>query len=184
MIKNPMDFLPVKSGIKQLQNELPYAGTVEWIGLRPEKNAPMIETAQAHAVIGSGLQGDRFKGNALSKRQVTLIQAEHLAVIAAFLHRATLEPSLLRRNIVVSGINLLALKEKTFAVGDAVFELTGLCHPCSKMEKILGKGGYNALRGHGGITARVVKNGVIKIGDRVSVPANFTITDVQNKDAP
>jgi MOSC domain-containing protein YiiM len=117
------------------------------------------------------LQGDRFSGTALSKRQVTLIQAEHLAVIAALLQRDAILPALLRRNIVVRGINLLALKTKTFRVGEALLEMSGLCHPCSKMETILGLGGYNALRGHGGITAKVVLSGLIKRGDKV-LPAD------------
>jgi MOSC domain-containing protein YiiM len=157
--------------IKQLQNRFPHGGEVVWIGLRPERDAPMIEPEHAMALRGKGLQGDRFSGTALSKRHVTLIQAEHLPVIAALLQREAIPPVLLRRNIVVRGINLLALKTKTFSVGEALLEMTGLCHPCSKMETALGPGGYNALRGHGGITAKVVQSGLIKRGDKV-LPAD------------
>lgn len=153
--------------IKQLQNHFPHGGEVLWLGLRPERDAPMIEPEKAMAIRGKGLQGDRFKGTVLSKRQVTLIQAEHLAVIAALLQREAIPPALLRRNIVVRGINLLALKTRTFTVGEAVLEMTGLCHPCSKMEVALGPGGYNAVRGHGGITAKVVQSGIINRGDKV-----------------
>jgi MOSC domain-containing protein YiiM len=153
--------------LKQLQNQFPYPGTVEWIGLRPRRDAPMVAPAQASACIGKGLEGDRFSGVISSKRQITLIQAEHLVVIAALLRRDVIDPTLLRRNIVVSGINLLALKDKLFSVGEAVLEMTGLCHPCSKMEAVLGHGGYNAMRGHGGITAKVVRSGIIKLGDSV-----------------
>jgi len=174
MLKNPFLFPPMNRSIAQLQNEFPYPGQVMWIGLRPARNETMIETSQVFAGMGSGLEGDRFKGSALSKRQVTLIQAEHLAVIAALLRQDTVAPSLLRRNIVVSGINLLALKNRTFAIGDAVFEMTGLCHPCSRMETILGSGSYNAMRGHGGITAKVVKSGLIKLGDKVTARLHDT----------
>jgi MOSC domain-containing protein YiiM len=98
-----------------------------------------------------------------------LIQAEHLAALASLLHRDAIGPELLRRNIVISGINLLALKNKHFYLGTAELEMTGLCHPCSRMEEILGAGGYNAVRGHGGITARVVLPGQIKTGDVLSI---------------
>ncbi len=148
-----------------LLDTLPQVGCVEWIGIRPARNVPMkaLNSVQAH--VGLGLLGDRFKGRETSPRQVTLIQHEHLAVIASCLGIAELNPQLLRRNISVSGINLLALKTKYFEIGAAVFEMTGACHPCSKMEKILGEGGYNALRGHGGITARVIVEGEICVGD-------------------
>ena len=118
------------------------------------------------AVASKGLQGDRYK-NAGGPRQVTLIQGEHIDTIAAFLKKEQIDPSMLRRNIVVRGINLLALKEKQFNIGDAILEYSGDCHPCSRMEESLGKGGYNAMRGLGGITARVVKSGMIKVGDVV-----------------
>ncbi len=82
---------------------------------------------------------------------------------------AAVEPASLRRNIVVSGINLLALKNRQFSVGGATLAFTGLCHPCSRMETALGAGGYNALRGHGGITAAVLQGEVVRVGDDVRV---------------
>ena len=118
--------------------------------------------------IDSGLIGDRYAGRS-GERQVTLIQWEHLPVIASVLGLESLDPSLLRRNIAVSGINLLALKDKQFRIGDAVLKFTGLCHPCSFMETTFGPGGYNAVRGHGGITARVVSSGKIALGDNVFI---------------
>lgn len=93
------------------------------------------------------------------------MQSEHLPVIASIIKMKSIKPEQLRRNIVISGLNLLALKNKRFQLGEAVLEYTGLCHPCSRMEKTLGVGGYNAMRGHGGITARVVHAGRINVGD-------------------
>ena len=112
---------------------LPQKGTVRWIGVRPERDVAIIELTEVKVTRDSGLEGDRFSGGAGSKRQVTLIQSEHLATIGSLLHRSDVDPSVLRRNIVVSGINLLALKDKTFQVGSTTLEYTGLCHPCSKM---------------------------------------------------
>lgn len=147
----------------------PQAGEVIWIGLRTATRQEIEIVEETYARIGTGLDGDRYKGNADSKRQVTLIQAEHLAAIGSYLGRGIINPVLLRRNIVVHGINLLALKDHRIQIGEAVLEMTGLCHPCSRMEEVLGEGGYNAMRGHGGITARVLQEGAIRSGDRVTV---------------
>lgn len=115
-----------------------------------------------------GLQGDRYSGTS-GKRAVTLIQSEHLPAIASFLGRNHIDPALLRRNIVISSINLLALKGKRFRIGTALLQYTSLCHPYSAMETALGAGGYNALRGHGGITAKILEGGEIRVGDPVKL---------------
>ena len=154
--------------LQVLLNTLPQQGRVEWIGIRPSRNEAMIVLESVQVNLDQGLEGDRFSGRSGNPRQVTLIQQEHLDVIASCLHRESISPLLLRRNIVVSGINLLALKDKTFRIGEVVLEFSGLCHPCSKMERQLGAGGYNAVRGHGGITARVCEAGLIRVEDRIS----------------
>lgn len=151
-----------------LLNTLPQVGRVDWIGIRPSRGVPMIACDRVQIILDKGVEGDRFSGRSGNPRQVTLIQKEHLAVIAACLDLSHIEPSLLRRNIVVSGVNLLALKDKQFRVGEVVLAFSGLCHPCSKMERELGPGGYNAMRGHGGITARVISAGSIGINDAVT----------------
>ena len=152
--------------LQDLFNELPQIGYVQWIGVRPERKADMLIVDSVEAKAGLGLTGDRYNSRN-GKRQVTLIQAEHLPVIASLLNRDTINPALLRRNLVIKGINLIALKDKQFRVGDALLEYTGLCHPCSAMETQFGAGGYNAVRGHGGITAKIIESGIIRIGDCV-----------------
>jgi MOSC domain-containing protein YiiM len=142
-------------------------GTIEWIGVRPERRAPMLSMTQVQADPVTGLAGDHFAGKTHRQRQVTLIQQEHLAVIAAFTGQPV-TPESLRRNLVVSGINLQALKGQEIQVGSVILKVTGLCHPCSRMEEILGVGGYNAMRGHGGITAQILRGGVIDLGDSVT----------------
>lgn len=128
----------------------------------------MISLDAVAVSSASGLAGDRYHGRT-GQRHVTLLQAEHLAVIASCSAREVVKPEDLRRNLIVSGINLLALKNKVITVGDVQLEVTGLCHPCSRMEETLGAGGYNAMRGHGGVTARVLTDGAIRIGDVVKV---------------
>lgn len=151
--------------MKELLDTLPYSGRLEHILLRPARRAEPVRVERAHALPGRGLAGDhRAERASNSARQVTLIQAEHLPVITALsVNDAT--PERLRRNLVVSGVNLLALKERRFRLGGAVFEGAGLCHPCSRMEEALGPGGYNAVRGHGGILARVIEEGELGVGD-------------------
>lgn len=163
----------MKASLKELMNFIPQVGKVEWIGLRPAKvpnltNAPLLVVDQVAVSLDNGLEGDRYHGKS-KKRQVTLIQKEHLEVVAKFLGKGHIDPSLTRRNIVISGINLLALKQQQFQIGEVILETTGDCHPCSRMETNLGAGGYNAMRGHGGITARVIKDGKIQIGDTVKI---------------
>ena len=155
--------------LQSLLGHLPQVGSVVCIGLRPSRRVAPVSVREVEARPGQGLVGDRFSGAATSARQVTLIQAEHLTVIGQLLGRDPIDPALLRRNIVVSGINLLALNGAHFRIGSAVLEGSGGCHPCSRMEEALGTGGYNAMRGHGGITARVVTSGWIRVGDSVSL---------------
>jgi MOSC domain-containing protein YiiM len=143
---------------------LPRPGRVAWLGLRTARDVPMREVAAAEAVAGKGLLGDRY-ASASGKRGITLVQAEHLPAIAALAGLEAVSPAMLRRNLVVSGLPLVALKGRRFRIGEAVFEGTGDCDPCSRMEAALGPGGYNAMRGHGGLCARIVSGGRIAVGD-------------------
>lgn len=152
--------------LRELINVLPQSGAVEWLGVRPGRREALTSLQEVMAEADQGLAGDHYSKRG-GKRQVTLIQAEHLQALGSLLGLAQIEPGTLRRNIVVSGINLLALKGKQFRMGEAVLAFTGLCHPCSRMEALLGPGGYNAMRGHGGITAAVVTDGLIRLGDPV-----------------
>jgi len=151
----------------ELLETFAHEGRVVWIGLRPARCDAMRAVAAVAAETGRGLVGDHRYEHGGAKRQVSLIQAEHLEVIAALCECGQVAPERLRRNLVVSGVNLLALKDKRFFVGTVLLEGTGQCHPCSRMEEALGRGGYNAVRGHGGITARVLSGGEIRVADAV-----------------
>lgn len=153
------------SKMKALVQKFSANGHVEWIGLRPERRAPMKVVSEVE-ITETGLVGDRRKSP--GKRAVTLMQAEHLPVIAAFAGLESVAPEILRRNILVSGINLLALRHHEIRIEDVVLRTTGPCAPCSLMEEAMGYGGYNAMRGHGGLTAEVVHGGIIKVGSVVT----------------
>jgi MOSC domain-containing protein YiiM len=151
--------------MKYIDN-LPQVGSIQWIGLRPARRAP-IKVVNEAEISELGLVGDFFSGAVGAPRAVTLIQAEHLPVVASILGHEFIDPALLRRNIVVAGINLKSLKHKTFQIGSAILFGTGNCAPCGLMEEQLGSGGYNAMRGHGGITARIIQPGRIAVGEPV-----------------
>ncbi len=143
-------------------------GKLEWIGLRPARREPMQVVERALAIEGLGLKGDRrCEASPGSARQITLISKEHIEVIAQLLKREEIDPALLRRNLVVSGINLNALRHQRFRIGEAEFEATALCHPCVRMDHALGKGGCAAMLGHGGLCAKILVGGNIKVGDEL-----------------
>ena len=179
--------------MQDLRSTFPRPGRVDWLGIRPARREALLGLDEVEVVENLGLVGDHGKlsvprlraltgaaGEQTSspsvqpvpggpgKRQVTLIQAEHFPVMAALAGLDEVTPEMLRRNIVVSGVPLLALKDRRFQIGDVILEGTGECHPCSRMEENLGPGGYNAVRGHGGLTARVVRGGVIRVGDELT----------------
>jgi MOSC domain-containing protein YiiM len=155
------------SDLKALMQHIPQRGKLEWIGIRPAKKAELNEVEAASINVNEGLLGDHYSGQS-GKRHVTLIQREHLDVVASILGQSKVDPGLLRRNLVVSGINLLSLLDQKVKIGEHVeLEITGRCHPCSRMEENLGSGGYSAMRGHGGVTARVINGGEIQLQDSV-----------------
>ncbi len=143
-------------------------GRLDWIGLRPARKAPMNVVESAVAIEALGLEGDR-RCNATpgSARQVTIINQEHIEVVAKLLKIETIDPSLLRRNLVISGINIQALRHQYFQIGEVIFEATAQCHPCRRMEENLGVGGAAAVLGHGGLCAKIIEGGEITVGDEV-----------------
>lgn len=140
-------------------------GRVEAIFLRPSRREKPISVDNA-TVTEAGLLGDHAP---VGKRAVTLIQDEHISVIATLLARGAIDPADLRRNLVISGLNLYAFRKNRIQIGDAILETSGPCPPCSRMEEVLGFGGYNAMRGHGGVYASVVQAGDFSLGAKVSL---------------
>ena len=141
------------------------AGHVHWIGVRPERRAD-LKALDEVSIEPNGLAGDHGRAG---KRAVTLVQAEHLSAIGSYLGCTAVSPFDMRRNLVVSGINLSSLKGRRILAGTAQLDITTICAPCSRMEENFGHGGYAAVRGHGGWCAQVVEAGHVRIGDVISV---------------
>ena len=154
--------------LASLTARFPRPGRITWIGLRPARRSAMQAVDRAQAAL-SGLAGDHARAG---RRAVTLIQAEHLPVIAALAGLSEVPPETLRRNLVVSGLNLSATRGRVLAIGAARLRVTGPCAPCSRMEHALGPGGYNAMRGHGGWCAEILASGDIETGAPVTVLAD------------
>lgn len=159
----------------------PRPGRLLAVWVRPQRRGPVRSQEDAWLIPGRGLDGDHAAApgrRAGGARQLSLIQAEHLDAVAAFLGLDRLDGARLRRNLLVGGLNLLGARSpfpdrplRLRLGADAVLEVSGPCDPCSRMEAELGPGGYQALRGHGGVTARVLQGGRLRVGDPVWVEA-------------
>jgi MOSC domain-containing protein YiiM len=139
---------------------------VVWIGLAPAKKADLVAVETAFARVDGGFDGEHHGNREKKTRQATFIAEDALAHAARVLGREV-TPSMTRRNVVLSGVDPMIYDGRRFRIGGAVFEGTGPCDPCQRMEQNLGTGGKKALEGRGGLTARVVEDGEIRVGDRV-----------------
>ena len=140
-----------ESVLKELLDLIPQTGRLEWIGIRPGKKQALTELKSVRIEQNWGWR-ETVSEKCFRKTSGHLIQQEHLQVVAKILGKSEIDPGWTRRNLVISGINLLSLKHQSFQIGEAVPQTTGICAPCSRMEENLGPGGYNAMRGHGGIS--------------------------------
>jgi MOSC domain-containing protein YiiM len=148
-------------------------GAVIAIHIAPTGAAPMRSVTSAQAVVGRGLEGDRYcnklgtySNQAGSGRDVTLIEIEAIDGLKRD-YEVQLDPGQSRRNIVTRGIALNHLVEQEFRIGDVVLRGTRLCEPCAHMEKLTVKGAMRGLIHRGGLRAEIVRGGIIHIDDAI-----------------
>ena len=135
----------------------------------------MQSVTSVTAITGGGLSGDRYLSNlgfwkSVDSCEVTMISQEELDLAgkrARVEVRQQLAAGGHRRNFVVSDLDITALTEAEFSIGDAVFRFHKSRPPCAYLDRISGKGMYNSLRRHSGICVKVVTGGSVSIGDTI-----------------
>jgi len=131
--------------------------------VNPGSRLPMQHVGSLTFVEEYGIQDNKSYGLGRQRRQVLLIEEETLESFG-------LEHGIVKENVTTAGIDLTALKEgETIAFGDEVLlAITDPCDPCSRMEEIR-PGLQQELQGRRGILATIVRGGVAKVGDALSV---------------
>lgn len=151
-----------------------WQGSVVSIHVTGAAGQPMETVPEARAVAGRGLEGDRYFLGAgyysphpsEGGRELTLIEAETLEALAA--HGIKLFAAESRRNIATSGAPLNHLVGREFQVGPVRMRGTRLCEPCKYLEGLTQAGVMAALIHRGGLRARILTDGLIRVGDPIT----------------
>ncbi len=149
-------------------------GRIEAIHLASSAEAPMHGVAEATAIAGVGLEGDRYatrRGSFSAKpkpgRQITLIEAEAIEALQRELG-LVLAPGDTRRNLVTRGVALNHLVGREFRVGEVRLRGHELCEPCTDLARMTGKPQIlPGLVHRGGLRAEILEGGVIRVGDPI-----------------
>lgn len=135
---------------------------------------------EAVCVAGMGIAGDRYHGeNPGSKTQVTLLSLEVVEEMCRSLGIARPDYAVLRRNVLVSGIDLNDLIGKRFTIGDVEFEGVEECKPCYWMDEAVAPGANAFLVGRGGLRCRILADGTLRCGD-----AELNLSGARSKKCP
>ena len=166
------------------ETKIPASGRIEGIYLaaghsyfgRHGKDAatfPMVAASEAECIAGKGLFGDRFfEHKSAYKGQVTFFALEVYQHLEETLPRAHGSPEIFRRNIITSGIDLNRLIGKRFRLQGLLFEGTEECRPCYWMNRAWGEGAEKALTGHGGLRAKILETGWLRVGSAFQDPTS------------
>ena len=127
-------------------------------------------TAQSRVqcVAGQGIEGDRYFGHQENfKGQITFFSEDVAAELETALGLSGLDRSVMRRNVLVSGVDLNSLIGRPFRIGEVVFRGTEECAPCYWMDEAVGTGAHAWLKGRGGLRCRIESSGSLATGPAV-----------------
>ena len=126
---------------------------------------PLVEVAEIECVAGHGIRGDRFydyKDN--YKGQITFFSQEVFDQLSAAFPDVRKPPGVLRRNVIVSGVNLNNLIGEEFEVQGLRFLGTAHCRPCYWLNQAFAPGAEAWLKGNGGLRAQILTTGTLRVG--------------------
>jgi MOSC domain-containing protein YiiM len=150
-----------------------WQGAVVAIHIAREATGPMVSVSEVRTIFGQGLEGDRYfrktgtySTRPGSGREVTLIEEESMDALARDAS-VLLSPGASRRNITTRGVPLNHLVGKQFRIGEAILEGVRLCEPCGHLESLTQAGVREGLIHRGGLRARIVAEGTLRLGDPI-----------------
>ena len=163
--------LSLEHATRELEEQSSQIGRVERIGFAPRSREPLTIVEEIEAVVGTGLKGDRPGVN--SARQVSIQSREELAAASKRLGR-TIDPDDTRRNITIDAGELPRVRGQRLLLGTVELEVFSDAPPCARMTEIIGTGARPALRKLGGIHCRVIRGGLIHVGDDLQLGRSAT----------
>ena len=140
---------------------------------------PLAEVPQVECVAGHGIRGDRFFDYRDDyKGQITFFSFEVFEKLSAHFGLTKTSPGALRRNVVVSGIDLNDLIGEEFSIQGVRLRGTAHCKPCYWLNHAVAPGAEEFLKGNGGLRAQILSDGAIAVGDAKLVLAEPRLIEV------
>ena len=130
---------------------------------REPDNYSAVEVPSIECVAGHGIRGDRFFDYKDDyKGQITFFSLDVFDELRRTLGLEQCSPDLVRRNVIVRGMDLNRLIGQDFDLQGVRFRGTAECKPCYWMNRAIAPGAEEFLKGRGGLRARILTDGVLK----------------------
>lgn len=131
---------------------------------KPPSEHEIVELDEIHCLAGRGIEGDRFVDFKPDyKGQITFFASEIYEQLCVTLARTDRPPSVFRRNVITEGVNLNTLIGKSFEIQGVRFQGVSECTPCYWMDQAFAPGAEEALKGNGGLRAKILSDGVLRV---------------------